>query len=179
MRLGHYSIGFVFPVFFFSTAQATSCADPGDVIKEYPVIFKGKAILTTELQLKDAFGASLADKVSADEKEMKAFIGSYVVTKFEVQEVYKGHVGKEIDVYHFVKGWFGVEYKDGLTYVIFTGKDLNSDDGIEGRIETNLCSPVIFLGENDSGPHGHKSQDLERRLKAYALEKGHKIETVR
>jgi hypothetical protein len=159
-----------------NTAYAMSCRPlPDDVVKEYPIIFKGKAITTTELPWKDAFGPSLADKVAEDNEMIKAFLGTYTVTKFDVQKVYKGEIGKEIDVYHFN----GVaRYKDGLTYVIFTGKDLNRDDGIEGRIETDLCSPRIFLEEKDQGPHGSLGPDLERQLKAYILEKETKKEAA-
>lgn len=154
-------------IFFFTIISpnivyATSCLPPANVIREYPIVFKGKVIATTELPTKYTTTTSPSGEV-VNEENQKAFFGSKAVTKFEVQEVYKGHVGKEVDVHHLINGWTSVSYKDGMTYVIFTSKDINK----EGGIETGLCSPRLVLEEKEEGSYYNDWPDFKAQLDAY------------
>lgn len=135
--------------FHVGTVNAMTCIKYDNVIKAFPVIFKGKVISTTTLeQPRNVEMGSIASMTApgnlADKKLADLWVGKFQSTKFQVIESYKGDLGSEVEVFHQSESVMGTSYKDGETYLIFARK------GKDGHVGTgNFCDPKYTLNELD------------------------------
>ena len=111
-------------------ANAMSCAQQDDKVKEYPVIFKGTVISTEEIKNVTAQPRSPLEGVSAN-------------TSFKILETYKGNIKDITIIKHTIKSPIGggaTTYKAGETYLIYARESEGKDHYLVGG-----CTPRLII----------------------------------